>query len=94
MIAENKQCGSSKLLNDSMSTRGEPRGSLLGEKEVERSISNLNVCVLELDNIVGTNSKLTSDYQMSDNKLRWLKEVIRQRDKSNGRPRIVRFEQG
>ena len=45
---------------------------------------------MEVNNIVGTNSKLTSEYQTSDVNLRWLNKVIRQRDLSNGRPKITR----
>ena len=90
LLAERKQCGSSQILNDPINTREESSHSLLGEKEVERSISNLNFCAMEVKNIVGINSKLTSEYQMSDGNLRWLKEVIQQRETNNDRPKTKR----
>ena len=61
-----------------------------GEIKDERSITDLTFCALEVNNIVDTNSKWTNEYQMSDTNLRWLKEVIRQRDANNGRPKITR----
>ena len=90
LITEHKQCGSSQLLNDPISTREESAYSLLGEKKAGRSISNLNVCVLETNNIVDTNSKPTSEYQRSDSNLKWLKEIIHQRDANEVRSRRTR----
>ena len=36
----------------------------------------LDINAIELNNIIGTNSSLTSDYQMSDPNLKWLKQII------------------
>ena len=43
-----------------MNTREESSNSLPGESEVERSIKNLDFYALEVNDIVGTNSKLSS----------------------------------
>ena len=43
-----------------------------------------NLTVDALDVIVGTNSQLSSVYQMSDPIMQWLKELIIERDASNG----------
>ena len=90
LLEECKQFGSSQLLNDPVSTRKESSNSLLGETKEECSNTNLAFCTLDVNNIVGTNSKLTGEFQMSDINLRWLKEVIRQRNASDGRSKIVR----
>ena len=90
LLADYKQFGSSRLLNDPISTRKESLHSLLGQKEVGRSISNLNFCAMEVNNIVGTNSKLSSEYQMSDTNLRLLKEVIRLKDPNYSKPKVTR----
>ena len=63
---------------------------MLGELKDDSSITNLAFCSLDINNVVGTNSKLTSEYQMSDPDLKWLKEVIHQRDANNGRAKIAR----
>ena len=73
-----------------MSTRKASSNSLLGKSEVERSIKNLDFYALEVNDIVGINSRLSSEFQMSDTNLRWLKEVIRQRNANDGRPKITR----
>ena len=90
LLDECKQCGSSQLLNDPTSTRDGSNDSLLGETKDDCSITNLAFCNPDVNNIVGTNNKTTSENQMSDTNLRRLKEVFRQRDASNGRPRITK----
>ena len=90
LLDECKQFGTSHLLNDPISTPEESSNCLPGETNDDCSITNLAFCNLDVNNIVGTNSKFSSEYQMSDVNLRWLKEVIRQRDASNGRPKITR----
>ena len=76
LLEECKQFGSSQLLNDPMITREESLDSLLGEIADESSITNLAVYALEAINILGTNIRLTSEFQMSDSNLKWLKEII------------------
>ena len=73
LIDNCKQFGSSQLLTDPISTRDGSKDSLLGELKDDSSITNLAFCSLDINNIVGTNSKLTSEYQMSDPDLKWLK---------------------
>ena len=85
-----KQFGSSQLLNDPISTREESSNSFLGETKNECSNTNFAFCTLEVNNIEGTDSRLTNESQVSDSNLRWLKEIIRKRDLNNGRPMIVR----
>ena len=70
LIENCKQFGSRQLLNDPISTRDGSDDSLFGELKDDCSITNLAFCNLEVNNIVGTNSKLTSEYQMSDPNLR------------------------
>ena len=56
-----KKFGLSQLLNDPISTRDGSNDSLLGELKDDRSITNLAFCNLDVNNIVGTNSELTSE---------------------------------
>ena len=44
-----------------------------------------NLTVNALDVIVGTNIRISSDYQMSDPILKWLKTMILEREASNGK---------
>ena len=73
-----------------VSTREESSNSLLGETKDECSNMNLVFCTLEVNNIVGTNSRFSSEFQMSDTKFRWIKEIICKRDANDKRPKIVR----
>ena len=66
LLEECKQRGGSKLLDDPKSTREESKDALPGEVKNESSITDLTFCAIELNNIEGNNSKLTSEYQMSD----------------------------
>ena len=70
LLEECKQCGPSKLLNDPISTGEESSDSLSREMKDERSITDLTFCTLGVNNIVSTNSELTSEFQMSDVNLR------------------------
>ena len=62
------------------STPDRPSGPLLEER------SDINA--KELNNIIGTNSSLTSDYQMSDPNLKWLKQIILSRPNINELPKL------
>ena len=57
-----------KTREESTSTPERPSGPLLEER--------VDINAIELNNIIGTNSSLTSDYQMSDPNLKWLKHII------------------
>ena len=66
-----------KLLDESPSTLNGQSGLLIGERSDEDSLTSMMVNSINVDNIiVGTNSSLTSEFQMSDPNLRWLKNII------------------
>ena len=53
-----------------------PSGLLIGERPDDDSLTSMMVNAIDVDNIiVGTNSSLTSEFQMSDPNLRWLKNI-------------------
>ena len=89
LLAEHKQCGSSQLLDDPISTREESSYSLLGEKEVERSISNLNVCAMEINNI-GHQQQADKRIPNVRQQLKMAERNYSQRNASNGRPKITK----
>ena len=67
MMLQDYHHTNSKLLDESMSTPERSSGSLLEETSYDDSLSNMMVNAINMDNdIIGTNSSLTSEYQMSD----------------------------
>ena len=48
---------------------------LLGEKVGNHSIATINSINIDHE-IVGTNSRLTNEYKMSDPNLRWIRNII------------------
>ena len=87
----------SQLLIDPGSTRGHgSEASLLEDPHDDDSITRLHVDAIEINepsDIIGTNSRITCHYQMSDPNLRWIKELIIKRDQNNGRtPKVNKKE--
>ena len=67
----------SKLLDESTSTPDRPSGPLLEEMFDDDSLSTMMVNSIGVNNnIIGTNSSLTSEFQVPDPNLRWLKNII------------------
>ena len=67
MILQDYHHTNSKLLDESMSTPERSSEPLLEETSYNDSLSNMMVNAINMDNdIIGTNSSLTSEYQMSD----------------------------
>ena len=68
----------SQLLIDPGSTRGHgSEASLLEDPHDDDSITRLHVDAIEINepsDIIGTNSRITCHYQMSDPNLRWVKD--------------------
>ena len=73
----------SKLLDESLSTLNGPSGLLIGERSDDDSLTSMMVNAIELDNnIIGINSSLTNEFQMSDPNLKLLKTIKESNERS------------
>ena len=76
-LIQNSDCIWRKLSDESTSTPDRPSGPLLEEKVDNDPFAKMSINAISANNkIIGTNSSLTSEFQMSDPNLRWLKNII------------------
>ena len=92
ILRESRQYSWDQLL-ESTCTREKSPDTSLEETLNDDLITNLTFNSIDLDHdIVGTNSRLTDEYQMSDPNLRWIKTIIKDRDMNKNKIKINKKE--
>ena len=85
ILRESRQSGWDELLEPTCTQKESPDSSL-EETLDDDSITNLTFNSIELNHdILGTNSRLTDEYQMPDPNLKWIKTIIQARDQNKTR---------
>ena len=87
-LVEEEEDTSQLLIDKSTPQKSRVKAKLLEDPRDNDSETSLNFNTIEVNepsDIIGTNSKISSNYQMSDPNLRWIKDLITKKDKKNGR---------
>ena len=81
----------SKLLEESTSTHDGPFCLSSGEMVDDDSLETTMINSIALNhNIVGSNSRLTNEYQMSDPNLKWISDIIKSNANSGSKVKVTK----